>query len=622
MKNLNYLVALVVTEILILLLLFLLSKQKKSQIRLAFTLFLGCLAFWTVCLIAQIAYQSYPIDPFFFEKFSGIGAFFAPVSFFFLGKIFNQTKITWKKSYWLLFIIPITSLILAFTNDYHHLFVIHYSVDVEELQYGIYFNLHAAYTFILYAIGLWYFISYSIKNSGFFSKQSILIIIGTIVPLVINISGLFGVPMPVYMPPISFTITVLLYFLAIFKFKFLSVTPIALQKIVDKISDSYIVLNDENIIIDFNQTFLNTFHFPNTKIRNLNIFDLLEKHKEFDINIPTLKDALSNVKHSSKTLYFQKYFSTIDKYFNIEMNGITSKNTFLGTLILFKDVTQHTRDLETIKSNQDMLIEKERFASLGQMIGGIAHNLKTPIMSIAGAAEGLNDLIKEYEISIDDPEVTIQDHHDIAKDMKNWVDKIKEYTAYMSDVITAVKGQAVTSSEDIKEDFTISELVKHVDILMKHELKNALINLDVILDVDPNLTLRGNINSLVQVINNMISNSIQSYNGKPNNSIKLIISSDKNNIIFSIVDYGMGMTQEVKDKLFKEMITTKGKNGTGLGLFMSYSNIKAHFKGNITFESEEGKGTTFYITIPIEQKRTLIALFLLHIKEWKNPLFN
>ena len=48
------------------------------------------------------------------------------------------------------------------------------------------------------------------------------------------------------------------------------------------------------------------------------------------------------------------------------------------------------------------------------------------------------------------------------------------------------------------------------------------------------------------------------------------------------------------------MITTKGKNGTGLGLFMSYSNIRAHFSGNITFETEENVGTTFYITIPIK----------------------
>ena len=59
------------------------------------------------------------------------------------------------------------------------------------------------------------------------------------------------------------------------------------------------------------------------------------------------------------------------------------------------------------------------------------------------------------------------------------------------------------------------------------------------------------------------------------------------------------MSKEVQAKLFKEMITTKGKNGTGLGLFMSYSNIRAHFNGNMTFESKEGKGTKFDIVIPL-----------------------
>ena len=55
----------------------------------------------------------------------------------------------------------------------------------------------------------------------------------------------------------------------------------------------------------------------------------------------------------------------------------------------------------------------------------------------------------------------------------------------------------------------------------------------------------------------------------------------------------------VKEKLFKEMITTKGKNGTGLGLYMSYSTIRAHFNGDIKVESEKGKGTTFSIILPL-----------------------
>ena len=97
----------------------------------------------------------------------------------------------------------------------------------------------------------------------------------------------------------------------------------------------------------------------------------------------------------------------------------------------------------------------------------------------------------------------------------------------------------------------------------------------------------------------MISNSIQAYNGQTNKDIDLTIDIIDNKLNIIVQDYASGMSKEVKDKLFKEMITTKGKNGTGLGLFMSYSTIKGHFNGNITFESEPGKGTKFNIIIPL-----------------------
>ena len=63
------------------------------------------------------------------------------------------------------------------------------------------------------------------------------------------------------------------------------------------------------------------------------------------------------------------------------------------------------------------------------------------------------------------------------------------------------------------------------------------------------------------------------------------------------------MSQEVQEKLFKQMVTTKGKYGTGLGLYMSYSTIKGKFQGEIKFESEEGKGSTFHVILPSIEKR-------------------
>jgi signal transduction histidine kinase len=72
---------------------------------------------------------------------------------------------------------------------------------------------------------------------------------------------------------------------------------------------------------------------------------------------------------------------------------------------------------------------------------------------------------------------------------------------------------------------------------------------------------------------------------------------DGGNIIVSVSDTGCGLTKEVQNKLFKEMITNKGKEGTGLGLYMSYSMIKAKFKGDITFTTSK-EGTTFNVILP------------------------
>lgn len=287
-----------------------------------------------------------------------------------------------------------------------------------------------------------------------------------------------------------------------------------------------------------------------------------------------------------------------------QINGsklpVTS-NDIVGEVVKsFNSIQEMTKNnVDKIHDNQNMLMERERLASLGQLIGGIAHNLKTPIMSISGATEGINDLIKELDDSIGNPIVNNDDYHAIAKDMKEWTEKIKSYTEYMSDILTAVKGQAVTFSEEQEMNFTLNELLKRIDILMKHELKQSVTYLNISVLVDENIVIKGNVNGLVQVINNMISNSIQAYNGKKEQNIDLIVSKEDDNIIIMVKDYGPGLPDKVKNKLFKEMITTKGKNGTGLGLYMSYSTIRAHFKGDIQVETQKNKGTIFKIILPL-----------------------
>lgn len=601
MNDFTYLVLLVLSDFLLIFTLGYIRKtQKKSQLITSFNAIMLLLILWCTVLIIQIlAINNTSIQPIYFDYVVYIATCFLPVAFFFLGLIFAKTSIKFKLSYLLLAVIPIISLIVIWTNDFHHLFYVHYSTINSETVFGPYFLIHSLYTYALLLVGIYHLIKSSIKNSGLFSRQSLLIIIGTLVPLATNIIGFLGMEMSIYVTPILFTITALCFALAILKFGFLEVTPIALQKIVNRMSDAYIVLDKDNYITDFNETLLNMFHLKNNKdIRGKSIFELSSANSKFLFDTNLLNEYIEKSKNTDETFQFE--INLKNNYYNVEINNIKSDTSIIGTLILFKDITQHINDLNTIQDKQNMLMEKERLASLGQLIGGIAHNLKTPIMSISGAAEGLSDLIKEYDSSIDDPEVNSQDHHEIASDMSTWVSKIKTHTEYMSDVITAVKGQAVTFSNEEDIFFTVGELLKRVNILMKHELKNAIIYLNISTKTDENLIIHGDVNSLVQVINNMISNSIQAYEGKPEQNIDLLVEKQENYLLISVKDYGSGMPEKVKNKLFKEMITTKGKNGTGLGLYMSYSTIRAHFNGDIQVESEEGKGTTFSVILPLK----------------------
>lgn len=578
------------------------TVKKKNQLHKVFIIIFVLLFFWFTGLIAQITLSGkFNINPIYFEYFIYISACFVPVFLLFLARIFVHTKIRFKRVDLLLFVVPIISLLILWTNDYHHLFYKYYSVSMEYSEFGPYMFIYSLYSYSLVIIACIMLIRYSIKNSGFFSKQSVLIFIGSLTPLLVNMAGYSGlVKLNVYSTPISFTIGILCFAIAAFKLQFFNTTPIALQKIVDRISDGYIIVNEDNRVLDYNQTILTMLNI-NKPIRNISFYDLMSASSgNSDETFKTINDTFDRIKKKpNQTIILEKYDSKLNKYFSIEVSGILSDRTLIGILILFKDTTQHMLDLQTISEKQETLMERERLASLGQLIGGIAHNLKTPIMSISGAAEGLSDLIKEYDSSIDDPEVNGQDHHDIAKDMSSWVIKIRDYTEYMSDIITAVKGQAVTLSEADNITFDIEELVKRVNILMRHELKNAIIYLNVVMKSNEHTQINGDVNSLVQVINNMISNAIQAYDGKTNQTIDLIVENDDKNLYISIKDHGCGLPKKVKDKLFKEMITTKGKNGTGLGLYMSYSTIKAHFGGDITFDSVEGQGTTFTITLPL-----------------------
>ena len=599
----SYFIALLVTVILELIVFYYIRKRgnKRSQLVLAFELTMTCMMLWCIGLMIQILVINYisPSLAVYVDYFIYILIVLTPVALFFVSYIFTKKEIHFKKWYLLLFVIPLITMLVLWTNDFHHLFYKYYSVNTAETTFGSYFYIHSIYTYALFAVDIIMLLRASIKQSSMLSKQSLLILMGSLVPIAVNIMCMTLLSANIYITPIFFIVTILFFGVAILRYNFLNIAPIALKKVVDQMSDLYLVLNQDCIVSDCNKPFEKIFKITKNNLIGKNLFDL-KISKNIVAKKGSLKTCINNAQKNEKVFKLEIALKDSEKHYNVEISGIYDDGNCIGILILFKDITQHLIDIDNLEKNQNTLMERERLASLGQMIGGIAHNLKTPIMSIAGAADGLEDLITEYKESIDDPEVTKEDHHAIANDMSSWIAKIRTYDSYMSDVITAVKGQAVNMNDEKPILFTVKELFNRVNILMKHELKNALVTLNIEYKINENTKILGNINSLVQVLNNLISNAIQAYNGKPNQNIDLIVDNKDDKLLISVIDHGCGISKEVQDKLFNQMITTKGQKGTGLGLFMSYSTIKGHFKGEMNFESEVGKGTRFNILLPKE----------------------
>ena len=233
---------------------------------------------------------------------------------------------------------------------------------------------------------------------------------------------------------------------------------------------------------------------------------------------------------------------------NIVLNNLPIlRNDEIGELVRAFNLIQKNNNNQIYRMNKvkNMMIEQERLASLGQMIGGIAHNLKTPIFSISGANMALLELTNEFRRSLDDERVSKEDFKEIAKEMEEWNRKIDTYLEYMSDIITAVKGQTTVFANDSKEYISVSDIFKTIKVLISQEMKKEMIDFDVKNYVENSVKIIGNNNILIQIIMNLIQNSIDSYEYISKNDLnrKIILKAetDKNreNLIISVEDFGV-----------------------------------------------------------------------------------
>lgn len=508
-----------------------------------------------------------------------------------------------------LFILPVITILVAWTNPLHHLYYKEFSVVRSEVVFGPYIMVSGVFNYIFLIVAVVYMIRFGIKNKGaLYWKQCVLFAISGLCPLGVSCYATFsGKEVSIALTPLSFMVTLLFIGIAIFRLHVLDIRPIATQHILNAISDSYVVLSDDGLVIKYNHNFETLFGkeygiTENKKlIECIGIDDVAQKSPVYSM-LSALESSRQGDTHISyeQSVVLGEGENAAKKYFVVDVSPLDVNGQITGFVIMFKDISQLRNSMRKLQDSQKRMMEQERFAFLGQMIGGLAHNLKTPIMSISGCVSAVEALVDECEDSVYDPTVLPEDYKEIYGEMRDWFGKVKESTSYMSDIITAIKGQATNISTDEKVTFTIEEMLKRSMLLMRHELLNSGCRLKVNSDRTEEISLQGDINNLVQVIGNLLSNAIFAQKQNGGGEIEIEIKRDANFLKIMVKDRGPGVSDAVLSKLFKSMVTSKGAMGSGLGLYISNAVIRSKFNGEMWGENRSDGGSIFGISIPVD----------------------
>lgn len=513
-----------------------------------------------------------------------------------------------KKTIWL-FVIPVITILVVWTNPLHHLHYRVFSTIKSEIVFGPYIVIAGIYSWLCQLVSLILMINFALHNkSRLYMLQCLMFSLGCLSPLTVSVLATVTNSFPITATPLSIMVPIILNGIAIYQLHILDIRPIAMQRVLDWISDCYLVLSDKGVVISYNKPFEKILASGYGIVKSRYLSDSVKKEDVYKKTaIYNLLTAVTSSREACSTISYEQAV-TIDtgegtrkNYYVVDVTPLYIKEILSGFVVIFKDVTQLKLSMQQLQDSQARMMEQERLASLGQMIGGLAHNLKTPIMSISGCISAVENLVEECRDSLEDPDVTADDYREIFKEMEQWFEKVRESSSYMSDIITAIKGQAANVNTNVDATFTTEELIKRSMLLMRHELMSS--GSRVITETEENCTytIRGDVNNLVQVLNNLLSNAIYSQKQVGGGDIVIGVKKDEDNLKIYVKDTGTGISAGVKERLFRAMVTNKGAHGTGLGLYISDAVVKGKFGGNMWVEDNPEGGAIVGVSIPLSE---------------------
>lgn len=266
-------------------------------------------------------------------------------------------------------------------------------------------------------------------------------------------------------------------------------------------------------------------------------------------------------------------------------------------------VNRQTRELQEqndalIKTQQE-LVQAEKMASLGSLVAGVAHELNTPLgVSLTGVSllreklTELQGLFNNNKLSKSKLESAIASFDESSR-------LIETSTARSVELISNFKMVAVDQTSDRRRQFTLAQTINEIAGTLNHKMTQA--NVSFRADVDNSIVLDSFPGSLVQILSNLILNSIiHGFANRGNGEITVHAKVAQEHVILTYRDNGKGIPEQHIDKVFNPFYTTSlGQGGSGLGLNIVYNLVHNTLGGKISLSSELGEGVCFVLELPL-----------------------
>lgn len=483
----------------------------------------------------------------------------------------------------LLLVIPITTLVAHYTNEWHHLFYKSMTLDSSEsfplasLIKGPLYWVHVTYAYSLFIVGMGFLIQMYRKATPRMKKQTALMMIGSCGPYGGTLLYLSGVTLiPIDFTPFGFVFSGVFYMWGIYQFNMLRLAPFAMQKVFESMQDAVIVLDLDHSIASFNQS-------ASQAIESLNRNHVVGQPAEHIFSLyPKLLERLMKQEPSSE----QKVQITGQadaKFYNVHVSLIHDNNQKpVGKMLLLSDVTDTVRNEEALLYKSSQLAELNTFKD--KMFNVVAHDIRDPLAV----------LINLMELMEEEMQSCGESHDEIVHEMGHQIQNTFTLVESLLEWFQSQRGGMVFNP-------VIRDLARTVQTNVRlMQVRSMSKNIKIISDIPDNLYVFADKEMLDLIIRNLLSNAIKfTENG---GSIRLKADDTDGQIIVSVSDTGSGIPAGQAESLLHEAYPvstpgTAGERGVGLGLTLCREFVRLN-GGEIWFDSALAQGSTFYFSLP------------------------